>query len=131
MHPAILDATRIVSTPWHYQQHRNHRNQIVSIYSAIQNLKTSLPLSEQGAVNFLSGYDPKTQEQLINAIYLGREHIHSVQLREDVDISCNYVRHISPDEYPQIIAEKGENSVKYLDKLEECSEASGFDLNSL
>lgn len=103
----------------------------MSVYSAIQNLKASLPLSEQGAETLLSGYDPKTQEQLINAIYLGREHIHSAQLRDDIEISCNYVRHISSDEYPRIIAEKGDNCATYLDKLEQCAKASGFDLNSL
>lgn len=101
------------------------------IYQAIQNLKASLPLSKQGAAAFLNGYTPKIQEQLINAIYIGREHIHETQLREDVDISCNYVSHIPQEDYPRVIAEKGNNSAKYLDKLEECAHTSSFDLNDL
>ena len=103
----------------------------MSIYQAIQNLKVSQPQSEQGAATFLSNYTPKVQEQLINAIYLGREHIHATKLRDDVEISCKFVQHIPSEEYPRIIAEKGENTEKYLEKLEECANASKFDLNNL
>ena len=101
------------------------------LYSAMQELKIALPESEEQARDFLETLDDKVQEQLINAVYLGREHIHSEELRSDLPISREYVDHIDRADYPRILAEKRGNIPTYLDKLTECANASGFDLNQL
>lgn len=101
------------------------------IYSAMNNLKSSIPHSVADAQALLDTLPFDVQEQLISAVYLGREHIHNSNLRDDVDIDRSYTDHISKDEYARILCEKGENLIIYLDKLEACAMASGFDLNKL
>jgi len=87
--------------------------------------------SEDDAQYFLDTLSPLLQEQLISAIYLGREHIHFTELRKDVEISRFYTDNISKNEYAKIIHDKGCNVTTYLNKIESCSSASGFDLNTL
>lgn len=103
------------------------------IYAAINNLKQNFPNSESAAQMFLSTLAPKVQEQLINAIYLGREHIHVTTLLDDPNtpIDRTYVDHISNDEYARIVYEKRENAITYLDRLVLCAKNSNFDLNNL
>ena len=103
------------------------------LYQAINSLKANLPSSRGAAQTFLNTLSPSVQQQLIAAIYLGREHIHSSKLREDEDIEMSrlYTDHIGQDEYADILWEKGDNVITYLNKLEECANASGFDLNTL
>ena len=103
------------------------------LYAAIQSLKQNLPKSVSASQDFLDTLAPIVQEQLINAIYLGREHIHSSVLIDNGDIPINrtYVDHIGNDEYANIIYEKGSNVITYLDKLVECAKNSNFDLNDL
>ena len=103
----------------------------MSVTNAITSLKSNVPTTQAEAEAFLDGLAADVQEQLIAAIYLGREHIHSAKLREDVEMSRSYTDHIDKDEYPRILHEKGENVSTYLGKLEQCAEASGFDLNTL
>lgn len=103
----------------------------MSVTNAINNLKSNVPSSEAAAAAFLSNLPQGVQEQLISAVYIGREHIHSDKLRDDMEISRAYTDHISKDDYARIIYEKGENIPAYLEKLEQCANASGFDLNSL
>ena len=57
----------------------------MSIINAINSLKNNLPASEADAENFLSGLPLDVQDQLISAIYIGREHIHSDKLRDDIE----------------------------------------------
>jgi hypothetical protein len=101
------------------------------IYSAMNKLKSIIPHSVADAQALLDTLPFDVQEQLISAVYLGREHIHNSNLRDDVDINRSYTDHISKDEYARILCEKGENLIIYLDKLESCAMASGFDLNKL
>ena len=101
------------------------------IYEAISSLKSSKPSSVGGAQVFLNTLTPKVQIQLISAIYIGREHIHCSRLRDDTEINRTYTAHISNDEFAQIISEKGDNAITYLDKLVFCARASNFDLNLL
>lgn len=103
------------------------------LYQAMNALKANIPSSREAAQKFLDHLPLPVQQQLIAAIYLGREHIHSIQLRtdEDIEMSRSYTDHIGQDEYPNIIWEKGDNVITYLNKLEECANASGFDLNTL
>jgi len=103
------------------------------LYQAIKTLKENIPSSKESAQKFLDTIPLSVQQQLIAAIYLGREHIHSSQLRtdEDIEMSRSYTDHISQDEYANIIWEKGDNVITYLNKLEECASKSGFDLNTL
>jgi len=101
-------------------------------YIAMNSLKTNIPASVAAAQNFLSTLSPNVQAQLISAIYLGREHIHSSKLRNDeIEISRSYTDHIGQDEYAHLLYEKGENVIIYLNKLDACAKASGFDLNTL
>ncbi len=101
------------------------------LYNAIKNLKSNIPSSETAAQNFLNTLSPEVQEQLISAIYLGREHIHSDTLRADLEINRSYTSHLGSEIFARIIYEKGQNTVTYLEKLESCSQKSDFDLNSL
>lgn len=101
------------------------------IYAAMNELKSKLPRSVEDAQVFLDTLSPDVQEQLISAIYLGREHIHSTKLRNDVEISRSYTDHIGKDEYARILHEKGDNVITYLNKLESCAKTTGFDLNAL
>ena len=83
------------------------------------------------AQSFLDTLSSEVQQQLISAIYLGREHIHSTELRKDIEINRLYNDHITKDQYARVIHDKGENVTTYLNKLESCANASGFDLNNL
>lgn len=105
----------------------------MSIYKAMHALKAKVPSSVEDARRFLALFPVSIQEQLIAAIYLGREHMHSRELRvdKDIEISCACTSHIRHDEYANIIWEKGVNVITYLDKIEECARASGFDLRYL
>lgn len=87
---------------------------------------TTLPQAEA----FVSTLEERTREQLLAAIYIGREHIHVYKLRDDVEISREYTAHISTKDLPRIIWEKGaDNMSLYLGKFQDCAEASGFDIN--
>jgi len=103
------------------------------LYQAMNSLKANIPSSRETAQKFLAPLSPSVQQQLIAAIYLGREHIHSSKLRkdEDIEMSRSYTDYIGQDEYANILWEKGNNVITYLNKLEECANASGFDLNTL
>ncbi len=103
------------------------------LYHAMNTLKANIPSTQKDAQNFLSTLSPSVQQQLIAAVYLGREHLHSTKLRNDPDIEISraYTNHIQQDEYANILWEKGNNLINYLNKLEVCANASGFDLNTL
>ena len=103
------------------------------LYQAMNTLKANLPSSREAAQKFLDTLSPIVQQQLIAAIYRGREHIHSIQLRteSDIEMSRSYIDHIGQYEYANILWEKGDNIITYLNKLEQCANASGFDLNTL
>ncbi len=105
----------------------------MSIYTVISNFKLNAPRDEESAERFLANLSSLKREQLIAAIYLGREHIHCAELRSDsdIEISRSYTDHITNNEYARILYEKGDNAVAYLDKLVECAKASGFDLDAL
>lgn len=101
------------------------------IYNAMNTLKASIPSSPEAAQVFLNTLPSDVQEQLVCAIYLGREHIHSSELRNDIEISRAYTDHINKVDFARIIHEKGDNVITYLDKLVACSKASGIDLRTL
>jgi len=103
----------------------------MSIYAAINNLKLNAPVSVASAQDFLNTLSPLVREQLISAIYLGREHIHVSQLRDDVEINRAYTDHIPKDDYAKILHEKGASAISYLEKLVSCAKASEFDLDAL
>lgn len=103
----------------------------MSLYNAIEALKAAAPKSEEAAQQFLDSLPQLTQEQLIAAIYIGRDHLHATSLRTDEPISRTTTDHIERGEYARIISEKGKNGITYLDKLVECAKASNFDLNAL
>lgn len=102
------------------------------VSTAIDKLIDLCPFaSEAAAQRFLDTLPPDVQAQLIAAVYIGREHIHSKTLRNDVELSRDYTKHIPNDEYARIIDEKGENIVVYLDALKSCAASSSFNLNGL
>lgn len=102
------------------------------LYSAIQNITTPFA-SVASAKAFLNTLSPLVQDQLIAAIYIGREHIHSDKLRTDMEINRSYTDHIKNegDEYARILYEKGQSGITYLDKLQKCAKVSSFNLNDL
>ncbi|MDM8356369.1 hypothetical protein [Pandoraea communis] len=101
------------------------------IYAAINQLKTSIPATQASAQAFLSTLPREIQQQLICAIYIGREHIYLDRLRTDMAISRIQTDHIDENDYARIIHEKADNITTYLDSLVRCANTSGFDLNRL
>lgn len=108
-----------------------YQGEPVSLRNAITTLKSNPPATEAAAKTFLNTLPAETQDQLIAAVYLGREHIHCTELRDDVEMSRSYTDHIDKEEYPRILHEKSESIPTYLSKLETCANASGFDLDQL
>jgi len=100
------------------------------LYQEIENLIHAVPMNELAAERFLSGLSDVMQQQIIAAIYIGRDHIHSETL-ERMDISRDFIDHIGKEDYARIISEKGDNIATYLKKMVACANASGFDLNTL
>jgi hypothetical protein len=101
------------------------------LYNAIRTLKQSVPMSEAQAQTFLNSLPLKIQEQIICAIYIGRDHIHSTVLSVEAEISVAATDHIPKENYSRIIYEKGTNIITYLDALELCANNSKFNLNNL
>lgn len=101
------------------------------IYTEIDVLRNNPPASEVDAQVFLDSLPPKLQEQLICAVYLGRDHIHSNSLRDDVELSCLATDHIPREDYARILYEKSSCIPGYLESLISCAQQSGFDLNAL
>ena len=68
--------------------------------------------------------------QLITAIYLGRDHIHSTEMQGDADWARRAIVPIPAEHYAPILYEKASSSATttYLNSLLGCSEASGYDL---
>lgn len=90
--------------------------------SAIKNFVTP-PASVEDAQAYLNTLSPSVQKQLIAALYIGREHIHSNELRADMEINRSYTDHINSNdgEYARILYEKGQNGINYLTKLQLCA----------
>ena len=105
----------------------------MDIYSAINQVMKKPPRSEVEAEIFLKSLEQKVQKQLINAIYLGRDHLHHTSMRADIDPTCAATDHIQPEEYALILWEKasGRAVVTYLGKLQECAAASQYDLRTM
>lgn len=101
------------------------------IYNAINNLKIHAPLTLPQATSFMSGFSPKLQQQIIAAIYIGRNHIHSDKWNEDIMLSVDYIDDIPYSDFAQIVCDKNTALVNYLVSLERCAKNEGFDLNSL
>lgn len=102
-----------------------------NVYDAIQSFIGAGAVSTGQAEAMLSTYSDKVQAQLICAMYVGRDHLHSTKLKQSGSTYVGYTDHISPDEYAGIIYEKNSNVATYLNKMLECSNNSGFDLNNL
>jgi hypothetical protein len=101
------------------------------LYDKIEDLIQSVPMTQAAAERYLSGLSDREQQQIIAAIYIGRDHLNSHSLNPNDDISRRCVDHISKHDYAQIISEKGANIATYLKKIVTCANASGFDLNTL
>jgi hypothetical protein len=101
------------------------------IYQAINALKSHTLQNKQDAKAFLSSYTPLVQEQLIAAIYLGRDHLDHSKLRSDVDLSRQHASAVPASDYAMIIYDKRINSEIYLNTLVQCAAASDFNLNDL
>lgn len=103
----------------------------MSIYTIITNLRSTPPRSEAAAAAFLAALSLKQQQQLIAAVYLGRDHLHSSEMRTDVDLTREAIDHIPANDYAQILWEKADSLDTYLGQLVACASASNFDLESM
>jgi hypothetical protein len=103
----------------------------MSLYTIISDIRSAPPRSEAAAAAFLAPLTAVEQQQLIAAVYLGRDHIHSVELRSDVDRTRGATDHISKEDYARILYEKAESLDKYLGQLVACARASNFDLDTM
>ena len=103
----------------------------MNFLQAYERLQQDQPETEAEARNFLDALGEETQDQIIAAIYLGRDHIHESQIRDDLDVSRGATDHIPRKDYARIIYEKSGNIKLYLDKMQECARNSDFDLASI
>lgn len=103
----------------------------MSIYTIISNLRSTPPKSEAAAAEFLASLSPKQQRHLIAAVYLGRDHLHSNEMRKDVDLTSAAIDHIPTDDYARILSEKSGSLDTYLGQLIACAAASKFDLEAM
>lgn len=107
----------------------------MSINNIIDNLLASPPRTLADATAFLSKLTPEEQMHLIAAIYIGRDHLHCTEIRQDMmangGLKRTSIDHISPNEYAQILFEKSGSLGVYLTKLRECAKASNFDLETM
>lgn len=101
------------------------------LYKAMDQLLANVPASENQARQFLSTLSPTVQEQLINAIYLGRDHIHADTFSSDAWLSREATDHIPQENYATIVYEKGNSLPTYLDSVRRCAANANFDLNKL
>ncbi|EGR1122348.1 TPA: hypothetical protein ACPVXQ_004797 [Vibrio parahaemolyticus] len=101
------------------------------IYQAIQTLKQNAPLTLPQAQAFVSSLDPKLQKQIIAAIYIGRDNLNASTWGEDTLLSVDCIDHIPSSNYAQIIWEKNDALVSYLNSLETCAANTNFNLNNL
>jgi hypothetical protein len=76
----------------------------LDVYSAISEFRQSPPATVDMAAAMLSSYTLPVQKQLINAVYLGRDHIHLDTLQEDADLDSAF--QIPREDYAQILREK-------------------------
>lgn len=104
---------------------------MTTIHDAIKLLEQEQPKSAEEAQRFLSGLSEEVQEQLIAAIYIGRDHIHANEFIEGAEISRKATDHIAKKEYARILEEKSSSLQLYLGSLKRCAAAGGFDLANL
>ncbi len=103
----------------------------MTLCEAIDKLNQGVPSSVSGAQDFLNTLPLDVQQQLISAIYLGSDHMQSSKLRDDLEISRSYTDHIGQDQYAEVLHKKRDVCLNYLNKLQACANASGFDLNKI
>lgn len=100
----------------------------MSLENILTRLKDSSPLNQLQTSSFLSNLDEKTQLQVISAIYIGRDHLHSSRFEEVSQISSNACDHIDPKDFAGIIYEKGMSIPKYIEQFLTCAKASNYNL---
>lgn len=107
----------------------------MDIYQAINDTIQNPPRSERDAAALLAKYSADVQEQLIAAIYLGRDHIHANQMDPQFDWTRSATDHIPKADYARIVFEKSSGvdpaAATYLQKLLSCSKVSNYDLRSM
>ncbi|MCU7696999.1 hypothetical protein OD757_07165 [Acinetobacter sp. AYS6] len=80
---------------------------------------------------FLNRYPTTVQQQLVSALYHGRDHLHKSSLSDNSVISTKNIDHIENSKYSNLIFEKGANVATYLQKFRECAAASNFNIDAL
>lgn len=104
----------------------------MSIYTNIDSLLNISIDTRSSAQEFLNKLTSREQEQIIDAMYLGRDHIHHNKIREEnLPINDNRLNHIPNEDFARILSEKGRNVDIYLKKIVECAKASNIDLNKI
>ena len=73
----------------------------------------------------------ESQQQLIAAVYLGRDHLHCSEMNMDLDLTRAAIDHIPAEEYAQILSEKSSSLETYLGQLIACAQVSNFDLDTM
>lgn len=103
------------------------------IYKLVETLSTMPKFpSEAAAQSFLSQYPLSTQAQLISAMYIGRDHLHTDNFSEEAaphtsrDGLIRYCDHIDPKEFARILHEKADNVPHYFQRFDVCAKAAGL-----
>ena len=111
----------------------------MDIQKLIQQIKPHIKFdSEASAQRFLDGYDVSDQMALISALYIGRDHIHAQELREDFlkyaktgELNRTWEeKTVPPKDYATVLYEKGLNLNTYYDAFLRCMTNSNINLSN-
>ena len=104
----------------------------MSIFDNINSLLHNPRNTEASVQILLNGMTVKEQEQLIDAMYLGRDHIQLQKIRkENLPINSNRQSHIPKEDFARILYEKGTNLETYFASAIRCARNSKIDLNEI
>ena len=88
--------------------------------------------TEESLQMLLNTMTVREQEQLIDAMYLGRNHIHCQEIREeDLPISINRQSHLSNKDFASILYGKRASLETYFNSAIRCASQSNIDLNEI
>ncbi|MFL1916979.1 hypothetical protein ACJW8B_16530 [Plesiomonas shigelloides] len=111
------------------------------IVNLINDAVSATPFTLVSADTFLSQYQVSDQAALISALYIGRDHLHDNEIRDDyVPQSMVFDRYfitgdgnprwdINPADFARILYEKSTNLGMYFTAFVRCANSSQLDLS--
>lgn len=101
------------------------------IYQALNALLVNPNQTQASAQLLLNRYTPHQQQQIIAAIYIGRDHLDQNTWLPNYIVSSTAFSHIPQSDFARIIEEKSMNMGMYMTTILNCAKSANFDLNNL